>query len=118
LKKWRKYANALAMQIKHSIYFSAVIGALMVGSFSLMAQAGPNCTCRFAGKNFKTGAIMCIRGKLSKCGFVLNNTSWKTIAETCPQVMLLPDTNKKQTDRAARLPQSTLMVRLKTRLQF
>ena len=50
------------------------------------ATAGPNCTCRFAGNNYKTGTIMCIRGKLSKCDFVLNNTAWKTISNTCPQV--------------------------------
>jgi len=52
---------------------------------SAFAQSKANCTCRFAGQNYKTGDIMCIRGKLSRCEFVLNNTSWKTIAETCPQ---------------------------------
>ena len=56
--------------------------ALLSGS----AIAGPNCTCRFAGQNYKTGSVMCIRGKLAKCDFVLNNTSWKIIAQTCPQV--------------------------------
>lgn len=106
------------MQIKRSIIFGTVMGALVIGSFASLAQAGPNCTCRFAGKNFKTGAVMCIRGKLSKCDFVLNNTSWKTIAETCPQVLLVPNGDKKQSKSLARLPQSTLMARLKTRLQF
>ncbi len=61
------------------------------GLIAIMASAslaGPNCTCRFSGQNYKTGEIACIRGKLSRCEFVLNNTSWKTIAETCPQVSL------------------------------
>jgi len=61
------------------------------GLIAIMASAslaGPNCTCRFLSQNYKTGEIACIRGKLSRCEFVLNNTSWKTIAETCPQVNL------------------------------
>jgi len=66
---------------------TAILGALISVAFAPYVKAGPNCTCRYAGKNYKTGDIMCIRGKLSRCDFVLNNTSWKTIAETCPQVM-------------------------------
>lgn len=66
------------------IVYIAFLTALVTGSSSL--AAGPNCTCRFAGQNFKTGSIMCIRGKLSRCAFVLNNTSWKILADTCPQV--------------------------------
>jgi hypothetical protein len=62
--------------------------ALALTSAATSAMAGPNCTCRFAGQNFETGQVMCIRGKLSRCEFVLNNTSWKTIAETCPQSKL------------------------------
>jgi len=64
-----------------------VSGAAFLIITSNVVLAGPNCTCRYSGQNYKTGAIMCIRGKLSRCDFVLNNTSWKTIAETCPQVM-------------------------------
>jgi len=63
-----------------------ILTALVVLSISSVAAfAGPNCTCRFAGQNYKEGSIMCIRGKLSKCDLVLNNTSWKIIADTCPQ---------------------------------
>ena len=65
----------------------AILGALITFVSISSVSAGPNCTCRYAGQNYKTGDIMCIRGKLSRCDFVLNNTSWKTIAETCPQVM-------------------------------
>ncbi|HHI82770.1 MAG TPA: hypothetical protein ENJ99_06410 [Rhizobiales bacterium] len=63
-----------------------IAGSIFALALATPAGAGPNCTCRYAGNNYKTGAIMCIRGKLSKCGFVLNNTAWKTIADTCPQV--------------------------------
>ncbi len=63
-----------------------LITLVVLGISSAAALGGPNCTCRFAGQNYKEGSIMCIRGKLSKCDFVLNNTSWKVIAETCPQV--------------------------------
>lgn len=64
-----------------------ILATLMVlGISSVAVMAGPNCTCRFAGQNYKEGSVLCIRGKLSKCDFVLNNTSWKIIADTCPQV--------------------------------
>ncbi len=65
----------------------AALGILMMANplSTAFAQSKGNCTCRFAGQNYKTGDIMCIRGKLSRCEFVLNNTSWKTVAETCPQ---------------------------------
>lgn len=66
------------------IFCMVAMAALLWSSST--AVAGPNCTCRYAGQNFKTGAIMCIRGKLSRCDFVLNNTSWKVLADTCPQV--------------------------------
>lgn len=106
----------LHMQIKNSIYSGIIAGALVVAGFASFAQAGPNCTCRYAGQNFKTGAVMCIRGKLSKCDFVLNNTSWKIIAETCPQVLLAPNLNKNQSVGVPQLPKSGLMVKLRTRL--
>jgi len=61
--------------------------AAITGSMAF-AQSKGNCTCRYAGQNFKTGDIVCIRGKLSRCEFVLNNTSWKTVAEICPQASL------------------------------
>ncbi len=64
---------------------ASALGFSLIASTASPTLAGPNCTCRFAGQNFETGDIMCIRGKLSRCEFVLNNTSWKTIAETCPQ---------------------------------
>jgi len=103
----------LVMQKKYFISASLVFGILAFSNFSSAVLAGPNCTCRFAGQNFKTGAVLCIRGKLSRCEFVLNNTSWKTVAETCPQVKG-PDEHMK----IQSLREPTLMARLKSRFQF
>ena len=61
-----------------------VVAVGMLPIFS-SAQAGPNCTCRFMGKNFQIGQVICIRGKLSQCEMALNNTSWKMLAEVCPE---------------------------------
>jgi len=79
----------------------AALGILMMAIplSTAFAQSKGNCTCRFAGQNYKTGDIMCIRGKLSRCEFVLNNTSWKTIAETCPQAST-PDLQQTPVDSA------------------
>jgi len=76
------------MAIAKTLLTKSVLSVVLLLVASTTAFAGPNCTCRFAGQNYKTGDIMCIRGKLSRCDFVLNNTSWKTIAETCPQAMV------------------------------
>ena len=48
--------------------------------------AGPKCTCRFQGHNYKIGDMACILGKLKRCEMQLNNTSWQTITDGCPQV--------------------------------
>jgi len=72
--------------LKTSIAAATLGIVMMAGPLSTaFAQAKANCTCRFAGQNYKISDIVCIRGKLSRCEFVLNNTSWKTVAETCPQ---------------------------------
>lgn len=75
------------MSTLKTLLATSVMGLALITA-ATTAMAGPNCTCRFAGQNYKTGDIMCIRGKLSRCEFVLNNTSWKTVAETCPQSQL------------------------------
>ncbi len=101
------------MKIKRHILLTCVLAGFSGVELVNSAVAGPNCTCRFAGQNFKTGDVMCIRGKLSRCEFVLNNTSWKTIAQTCPQVELGPNQSISPV-----LQTPTLMARLRTRLQF
>ncbi len=53
---------------------------------SSAALAGPNCTCRFQGHNYKIGEVACILGDLKRCEMQLNNTSWQTVTQGCPQV--------------------------------
>ena len=48
------------------------------------ADAGPNCTCRANGKDYKQGQVLCIASKLRRCEMYLNNTNWKVISEDCP----------------------------------
>jgi hypothetical protein len=55
-----------------------------------IAEAGKNCTCRANGQSYHEGAILCIRGKLSRCEMNQNVTSWKVIADDCPQVKAAP----------------------------
>lgn len=45
-----------------------------------------DCQCRFDGQKYDQGATVCMRGKIAECGMVLNNSSWKIVAEACPQV--------------------------------
>ena len=89
------------------------VSVVLMVVMSNAALAGPNCTCRFSGQNYKTGEIACIRGKLSRCEFVLNNTSWKTIAETCPQVTLPENLQTPKEDN-----QITLMARMQKRFSI
>jgi hypothetical protein len=49
------------------------------------AGAGQGCKCRNAGLSYDLGEVVCIRGQLARCEMFLNNTSWKIIAETCPE---------------------------------
>jgi len=97
------------MAILKTLMATAALAIVMTVSplSSAFAQSKGNCTCRFAGQNYKTGDIMCIRGKLSRCEFVLNNTSWKTVAETCPQAsapdLLQSPINENKTTTLARM---------------
>jgi hypothetical protein len=67
----------------------AVAAAVLGWALAVPAAADPNCKCRLAGERFDLGTVMCIRGKLARCEMFLNNTSWKTIADTCPEARLL-----------------------------
>jgi hypothetical protein len=53
------------------------------------AVAAHNCTCRSGGVNYPQGALVCIRGKLARCEMFLNNSSWKVVAEACPETSLI-----------------------------
>ena len=47
------------------------------------------CSCRAQGRVFAVGEKACLRSadgpRLAQCGMVLNNTSWRFTAETCPE---------------------------------
>ncbi|MCP5081522.1 MAG: hypothetical protein GY948_07475 [Alphaproteobacteria bacterium] len=66
-----------------------IISALLLAACTSTAVAGPNCTCRFQGENFQIGEVACILGQLKQCEMQLNNTSWRTLSEGCPQAQLL-----------------------------
>jgi hypothetical protein len=77
----------MAMRTSEIIAIALLLG---LGLSADLADAGTNCTCRAAGQNFQQGQITCIRGKLARCEMFLNNASWKTIADICPQASLSP----------------------------
>ena len=61
----------------------------MIGSlFASPAYSGPDCTCRYKGKNLPEGQSTCLKTangyKVAKCARVLNNTSWKFTQKACP----------------------------------
>jgi hypothetical protein len=49
-----------------------------------------SCTCKANGRNYEQGQHACIKGRLMQCSMQLNNSSWKIVAETCPQTELQP----------------------------
>ncbi|MGE0231135.1 MAG: hypothetical protein AB7O39_11065 [Flavobacteriaceae bacterium] len=42
------------------------------------------CSCRANGVNYAAGSLVCLKGKLARCGFSLNNTSWQFLGRGCP----------------------------------
>lgn len=52
------------------------------------ATAGKKCVCKANGHDYHEGDIACILGKLSRCEMFVNNTTWKKIADDCPEVRL------------------------------
>jgi hypothetical protein len=46
-----------------------------------------NCTCRFAGKKFGLGKVLCLKtpkgSRMARCELNLNNTSWKILSTPC-----------------------------------
>ena len=59
---------------------------------SLLAATGEatahQCACRANGHEYGQGEVACILGKLARCGMNLNNSSWKVIADMCPEASL------------------------------
>jgi hypothetical protein len=72
----------------------AIASLIFAGSVVLLtapaASADPNCRCRLFGEYYELGTTICIRGNLRRCEMNLNNTSWKQIADFCPQANLTP----------------------------
>ncbi|MGI9482249.1 MAG: hypothetical protein ACR2OR_07825 [Hyphomicrobiales bacterium] len=68
--------------------------------YAPLAEAGPNCKCRYNGVKYALGEVTCIRGKLSKCELNLNNTSWKVLSDICPQARSRPPQNTPRVDIA------------------
>ena len=69
---------------------------------------GAGCKCRSAGQSYDLGAVVCIRGQLARCEMFLNNTSWKIIADSCPQTRAPPPGAPRQNLLAAcRMPKSS-----------
>lgn len=63
---------------------SAAAAFILAMSFAGEAAAH-DCKCRFAGQRYQQGEMICIAGKLARCGMYLNNSSWTFTAEVCPQ---------------------------------
>jgi hypothetical protein len=71
--------------LAHGVRIGFAFLTILVLAGAQPARADPNCTCRANGQSYVLGQIVCIRGKLAQCQMNLNNTSWQTIAETCPE---------------------------------
>lgn len=71
---------------------AVALAAVSMVISALPAIAGPDCKCRANGEKFEIGQIACIRlpagSRLAQCGMVLNNTSWKILAGSCPSARL------------------------------
>lgn len=78
--------------MKGSTFFPVVLLAAILAT-PFPAYAGADCECVGNGKRVKEGQVLCLQigpstRYLARCEKVLNNTSWKKLAEDCPQVQL------------------------------
>jgi hypothetical protein len=48
------------------------------------------CKCRANGQSYQQGQVACVLNKLQRCDMLLNNSSWKVIANICPLASLAP----------------------------
>ena len=69
-----------------SVAFSAILAAAV--AWAAPALAGKNCVCKANGRDFHEGDVTCIMGYLARCEMFLNNTTWKKIADNCPETLL------------------------------
>lgn len=79
-------------------FIPLVVAALVGWSSAVETAIGAECTCRFRGKDYVQGSVVCLRtangSQLAQCSTYLNNTSWKFLQQGCP-VGMLPGTVKK-----------------------
>jgi hypothetical protein len=69
---------------------SLVAALAVLAGLASEAGAGPSCTCRANGHDYNQGELACIRGMLARCAMHVNNSSWKIVADVCPEVELAP----------------------------
>jgi len=67
----------------------AIALAVFLGGLT-EAAAGPECSCRYKGRDVPVGGQVCLNTpqgmRVATCGFELNNTSWKFSKRSCGQV--------------------------------
>jgi hypothetical protein len=66
----------------------------MASALAFPLGAEPRCSCVANGRDYELGETACLsvggRTFLAQCARVLNNTSWKKIADECPQASIRP----------------------------
>ena len=71
---------------------TTIVAAIMVLA-GIVAASG-NCRCRYQGKLFDHGQLVCIhvdgKTRLARCGMALNNSSWIFLADGCPSARMTP----------------------------
>jgi hypothetical protein len=71
-----------------------ILALLFLSAIATPALAGPECRCRYLGREFDHGALVCItldgRSKLARCDMLLNNSSWTFLKDGCPSAEVTP----------------------------
>jgi hypothetical protein len=66
--------------------------ATTIAVVALASPASADCTCRGPGVVAQHGQTVCLKTatgyRLARCEMVLNNSSWKFLAEACPEASL------------------------------
>ena len=72
-----------------------------MAAVAVASTAGAHdCLCRYSGQKYEQGDTVCMRGKIARCDMYLNNSSWKVVADACPQVRA-PESRRLATSLAA-----------------
>ena len=75
-----------------------ILALLLLLALASSALAGPECRCRYLGREFEHGALVCItldgRSKLARCDMLLNNSSWTFLKDGCPSALMTPLRNE------------------------